>query len=448
MKGNNMKKLMIAAAGALAIGMSAVADATPTAWFNGGIDKDWPDNAVGGTWTVPEGATATIEDDALAITASVTNPVTFTATAPKAFGKSEADKVFVDSTVTFTPFPEDELPQVPEGAKAGIIAVKESKGTYWYILVQDENGGSSNVWKRADVEVTNLTAAVKITLRGEPIEEGEAFAPNADYSIDGDDVDGGIIYVKGDQNVQTTCYAGDGSVKSLSATYEAEAPTTVLLTISAENATVDGISAGEVSVGETLNFTVTADPGYSVTNVTANGTTLTPEAGTYTYTVGNENVAIVVLTKQDVTPVAPGEYKDTAETAVEAAAKVTVINADKASYIKAPSGAETTETYLALFEAKATENATTGGYDITVELTPAAEELLQAAADDQVAAALDDSAIETIPGLYYTYVGGTEVTGITTSGTKTLATTTETTVPKPELGTTDKAFYQLKIEVK
>jgi len=145
-------------------------------------------------------------------------------------------------------------------------------------------------------------------------------------------------------------------------------------------------------------------------------------------------------------PVTPGTeiVVPTGKTTEDFCNDITTNVAVKAQYLKAPGGVETLGTYLDLFEA--VPSATAGKVEFV--LSEDATEFLQKAANVQVAAALDDSAIVTIPGLYYTYVGGTDVTGITTAGAKTLATTTETTVPKPELGATDKAFYQLKIEVK
>ena len=91
---------------------------------------------------------------------------------------------------------------------------------------------------------------------------------------------------------------------------------------------------------------------------------------------------------------------------------------------------------------------------VVVQLTTTAEAALQTQVNNDVkAAALVDAkttevAVTTTPGFYYTVMGGTEVGAITTAGTKTLATTTSTTLPKPDLGTTTKAFYKVKVEVK
>ena len=78
----------------------------------------------------------------------------------------------------------------------------------------------------------------------------------------------------------------------------------VALTISAENATVDGIEAGTVYEGSNLTFTVAANTGYKLVDVKANGAVLTDKEGNYTYAVTGEEaeqaLAIVVTMEEDV----------------------------------------------------------------------------------------------------------------------------------------------------
>ena len=104
-------------------------------------------------------------------------------------------------------------------------------------------------------------------------------------------------------------FKGSGAIDSLQFTTQdpgGEDPAPVVkvgLTISAENATVTGITAGEVEVGSSLTFTVTAAEGYNLTGVTINGTTVTADAdGNYTYTVADTDEAVAVVVTTEAIP--------------------------------------------------------------------------------------------------------------------------------------------------
>lgn len=68
----------------------------------------------------------------------------------------------------------------------------------------------------------------------------------------------------------------------------------------AENATVGGISQQGYKIGETVEFTVTAESGYSVVKVTVNGEEVTATAGKYSFPVSENTsqIAIVVETAE------------------------------------------------------------------------------------------------------------------------------------------------------
>lgn len=70
--------------------------------------------------------------------------------------------------------------------------------------------------------------------------------------------------------------------------------------IRAENATVGGISQQGYKIGETVEFTVTAESGYSVVKVTVNGEEVTATAGKYSFLVSENTsqIAIVVETAE------------------------------------------------------------------------------------------------------------------------------------------------------
>ena len=67
-----------------------------------------------------------------------------------------------------------------------------------------------------------------------------------------------------------------------------------------DNATVGGISQQGYKIGETVEFTVTPESGYSVVKVTVNGEEVTATAGTYSFIVSENTsqIAIVVETAE------------------------------------------------------------------------------------------------------------------------------------------------------
>ena len=121
--------------------------------------------------------------------------------------------------------------------------------------------------------------------------------------------------------LQAVGFKGSGAIDNLQFTTQKpnEDPTpgpvvNVDLTISADHATVTGITAGKVEVGSSLTFTVTAAEGYNLTGVTINGTTVTADAdGNYTYTVTADDTAVaVVVTVVAAAPAYPTYIPDNA----------------------------------------------------------------------------------------------------------------------------------------
>ena len=109
--------------------------------------------------------------------------------------------------------------------------------------------------------------------------------------------------------LQAVGFKGSGAIDSLQFTTQdpgGEAPAPVVkvgLSISAENATVTGITAGMVEVGSSLTFTVTTAEGYNLTGVTINGTTVTANTeGNYTYTVKTDDTAVKVVVTTEAIP--------------------------------------------------------------------------------------------------------------------------------------------------
>ena len=76
---------------------------------------------------------------------------------------------------------------------------------------------------------------------------------------------------------------------------QTKAAAQVSLTIVNETgATISGVVAGTVAEGSNITFTVAAAAGYKNVQVTVDGATATVDAGTYSFTVGKENITITV----------------------------------------------------------------------------------------------------------------------------------------------------------
>lgn len=210
-----------------------------------------------------------------------------------------------------------------------------------------------------------------------------------------------------------------------------------------------------VAVPETETVIVNLGTGSELENVNveniavklANGDDITADVDVAVTVAG-----VTVVKKSAPAPVEPVDPEEpkTYDDATAAQAAADAINANKAEMIKAPAGVTDVAAYAANFE------AVVSGTTVTVQLTATAEAALQTQVNGDVAtvaealvnATATEVAVTTTPGFYYTVMGGTDVSAITTAGTKTLATTTSTTLPKPTLDATTKAFYQIKVEVK
>lgn len=213
-----MKKLMIAAA-TVAFGVTAFADTV--AWFNGGIEAGWPTSATGGEWTATNGTT--YAEGTLSVAAGVDDPVTFEANDAKTIETKKA--LTISSKVAFTPFSADELPAVPADAKGGVIAVKSGEDVTWYVLWQD---GTTNKWTDTEISaVVDVATNISISITHYEDEEMGVSYDYATYTLPNAPegaVGGQILIGESDRTVQYACYAGDGEVASLSATYEGEVP--------------------------------------------------------------------------------------------------------------------------------------------------------------------------------------------------------------------------------
>jgi len=193
-----MKKLMIAIAGAVAVGCSAFADDRTWSWFDAGVAAGFPTAAsmTGGAWDATAADKGAWTGSAIEVSADAEDPLTFTATEAKTLD-ADTKNVAVDSVIKFTPF--ETLPAVPANAKAGVVALK---GGNYYVLLKDANG-ATNVW--IDSAVAAADAAVAVNVQIAKTVDGYL----ATYTIGGTALAPAAIAMP-DATVSSVNFTGDG----------------------------------------------------------------------------------------------------------------------------------------------------------------------------------------------------------------------------------------------
>jgi len=255
-------KAMLACAFALAL----VFGASATEWFSDAVTA-YPTRWEG-TEYVTQGTGLSIKT-----TSDPDGVVTYTPDDVADLSETDAQVV---SSVKFTAFEADDIPAVPETAKAGLILVDEqAEGTNFYGLVKV---GTTNEWaKLAYTGVPTLDAAMtaKVTIRCGKVRYaiGDAVLGDGWYNI----------YLPGEQTVTNVSFKGIGDVMSLTgATDELAAKvTTTLADLAAKNiseisvtpntacVTNEGTIAYTVTPGQDLTVNLTAAEGYLFANGTA-----------------------------------------------------------------------------------------------------------------------------------------------------------------------------------
>lgn len=222
------KPAVIASAFALACGLSAFAGSA--SWFDAKISTytdaaAWNTTAgiMGGSWA--EGAldAATLDTTGeaakLVVDADETAPLKFNATE----GRAPADgAVTVNSKITFNAFESTSLPDVPDGAKAGIIAVKTGDTTYaFYGLVKD---GDANAWKPlagAAPESAEDLANVPVAVTVAQVPDSDPVAYTVTYKVNDTLLSyneaTAIPVIAGE--ITAASYSGCGEVSALSSEY-------------------------------------------------------------------------------------------------------------------------------------------------------------------------------------------------------------------------------------
>lgn len=147
--------------------------------------------------------------------------------------------------------------------------------------------------------------------------EGSLVGDAAKLITDGQFIPSLMGYQNEDKSaLQAVGFKGSGAIDNLSISDTVPTPPTppasaINLTISAENATVAGITAGTVKAGDTLSFTVTPAAGYTVASVKINGEAVTAVDGTYSYTVQESDTAVAVVVTTEAIPSIDWDHPDT-----------------------------------------------------------------------------------------------------------------------------------------
>ena len=250
----------------------------------------------------------------------------------------ENGNIYVDTKVQFTPTEDGGAPELGDDDKLAIWLDVKDNVTNLCVLgsfVYNEGADATQAVFRATNKAIDSSVWYRLTVTAIPsVDGGQLVAdglPGFKISIDGTELefdqetmdsgskewlsatDKAVIASKtviasaqglnATATLQAVGFKGSGAIDSLQFTtekpnegQEEPVPEKVDLTISADHATVTGITAGKVEVGSSLTFTVTAAEGYNLTGVTINGSTVTADAdGNYTYTVADTDEAVAVV---------------------------------------------------------------------------------------------------------------------------------------------------------
>ena len=197
-----------------------------------------------------------------------------------------------------------------------------------------------------------------------------------------------------------------------------------------------------------VNDVLTAVPGADVT-LAVLGIALTPDA---TY----KNKWTVSVLGPSGTELEPGEQSSETYTtqadAATAAAAVTIVAADDIATNETITAQAKTD-YLAMFEAKAVETSEGSGvYKVEVALTATAAADLQAQVNADAAEVIEDLdtanvTLTTTPGFYYSFEYGTTLDNMAEVGTRTLATGSTLTLPRPTTANATAGFYKVLVNI-
>ena len=221
-------------------------------------------------------------------------PVNVTAVNAQVNGLEDAYKA--GGIVTFTVVPEIGYRVVKVAVNGEEVALTE--GRYSYQLKADATSADITV-ETEEIIIVPETKAENATVNGlsASYKPGETvqFTVTAavGYRVVSVTANGELLTAEGG----TYSYKLSESAEALKIVVTAEEIIIVPVT-QAQNATIGGISLQGYKIGETVEFTVTPDSGYSVVKVTVNGEEVTATAGKYSFLVSEttSQIAIAVET--------------------------------------------------------------------------------------------------------------------------------------------------------
>lgn len=217
-------------------------------------------------------------------------PVNVTAANAQVNGLEDAYKA--GGTVTFTVVPEIGYRVVKVAVNGEEVTLTE--GRYSYQLKADEASADITV-ETEEIIIAPQTEGENATVGG--LKDG--YKPGETVTFTVTAATGYRVVTVTANGEKLTAEGGTYSYKLSESAEELKIVVTaeeiiIVPEIQAPNATVGGISQQGYKIGETVEFTVTAESGYSVVKVTVNGEEVTATAGTYSFVV-SENVSHIAI---------------------------------------------------------------------------------------------------------------------------------------------------------
>ena len=200
-------------------------------WFDGGVNRFWPDLTRGGEWTDNGGGF--FKDGAVRINSELDAPAVFSAFDVGTSPTSAASAGFVSDMVLGF---QKTLPDPSEFGKAALTVLKTDDGQYVYHVL--EKDGSTNRWT-AVAGTPDVERRCSVSFGFAMTDAGLRVT----YKVDG--VTLAVKDIVGASLPTDVCYAGGGDVASLVGTYDTDRTRFELRT-------VPGCQIGSVHVGGRL----------------------------------------------------------------------------------------------------------------------------------------------------------------------------------------------------
>ena len=194
-------------------------------WFDAGIATydDWPSDGTDkvitevGTWSNTAMAGLAGETDAkyLAVT-NAESALTFTTADAKSL--ADVDATFV-SDVKYTAFEEEDLPEIPAEAKAGLTVVQDAEGALTWQAIRYDANTAANVWVPLTATGVPATTSEYVTVSVKLSQTRVSYSVNGTPLADDDGVSDFNLAAAA-ETLSVASYQGVGEVKTLSGTYQ------------------------------------------------------------------------------------------------------------------------------------------------------------------------------------------------------------------------------------